>query len=1251
MGATFRLTMTQQNNSNSGLACPKIGSFNCNGMGNPSKRNLVLNWLKNKPEQIICLQETHSTPQVETDWKNSWGGDIIFNHGTSNSTGIAFLVKPNAANLTINNHRNISQGRATLVELEYDSLKLCLVNVYCPNNDDVSFLENIFLETLSRARDDQIIFVGDWNTVLNNMLDKQGGSTTHANSRCQNFLNESISDYGFSDIFRLNKGAEARVFTHFNKKYKTQSRLDFFLIQDSLVNLPVCDTEISHGYKSDHSYISLSLQGSTIAHGKGYWKINNSHLLDQNFINEIKKIIQNTKEDSFDSYRGLWDVIKIKIKQFAMTFGKKKKNETTVKKEKLKKDIEDCKNDPNLTNCTILQKKLFEAELDLNHLIDLEVRGAITRSRVRWTEEGERSTKYFFGLEKSNGKKKSISKLIDNDGNELTDQNNISSHVVNFYQNLYNSTNPSPTEIDNYVTSSELEQIPQEITETLEGPISLHEMDAIVNKLTNNKSPGWDGLSAEFYKTFWLDIRQIIYDCYLESIDSGCLSPSQRIGILTLIPKPKSPVELNYIKNWRPITLLNIDYKIFTHIAKNRIMKAIPSIISKTQSGFQAGRSTSDNLILMSMVLESFNNDSEQEGLLLQIDFEKCFDSVEHKFVFSTFEKLGFSDYIIKLIKVAFQACSSYANINGFLSAPIYILRGLHQGSPLSPILFLLVAQTFSNKLQINPNIRGLNISGVEILQSLFADDTDLFLKASIESVKAVMVELRTFAQYSGCKANIDKTRCIPLGRARFNTSLLASLKNVYGDDFITNNFTALGITYRNDGSLRDIVNSNYNDKLIKVRSWINRWNKRDLTLMGKCTIIKTLLFSQLTYLVSPLPRPDASFIRIFDTTIFHFLWGCKRDKIKREIITRNKEHGGLGLFYLSDFIIGLKTSLISKLLNNSFRHTWKEIMIKQLKFPNHITISVENGLAKINCHFTQDVLNCYTEWKISSANAALGSIDHCVWSNPAITDIGSKLWNKHLIDKGIFYISDFLSIDQSTLLNYDMFINKWELTPNTTISKTDYCNIIMGIRRYNCPSVNNRNIEFVDSNIKLQFLHPSTGQVKGSKIREKMYNCICPNDLLPLRQWVNDLNSQPIDWAVVLSNLFFFVSKNFKLIQFQYKLLMRITTCRYMRHKMKIVTDTPMCSLCNTYLETIPHIYLHCIHTNSFTKILEDFIKRKVDRNYRDPTKINFIVCNHTSQIINYFNIVAKWYILAKDFRQGKCRSGRVILSYLSFH
>ena len=97
----------------------------------------------------------------------------------------------------------------------------------------------------------------------------------------------------------------------------------------------------------------------------------------------------------------------------------------------------------------------------------------------------------------------------------------------------------------------------------------------------------------------------------------------------------------------------------------------------------------------MSLVLENFINNPDKEGLLLQVDFEKAFDSVEHAFLFSTLEAMGIGDYLIKLIKVAFQGCMSYANVNGFLSSPIYLMRGLHQGSPLSPILFLLVAQVF----------------------------------------------------------------------------------------------------------------------------------------------------------------------------------------------------------------------------------------------------------------------------------------------------------------------------------------------------------------------------------------------------------------------------------------------------------------------------------------------------------------------------------------------------------------------------
>ena len=91
----------------------------------------------------------------------------------------------------------------------------------------------------------------------------------------------------------------------------------------------------------------------------------------------------------------------------------------------------------------------------------------------------------------------------------------------------------------------------------------------------------------------------------------------------------------------------------------------------------------------------------------------------------------------------------SYANVNGYLSSPIYIGRGLHQGSPLSPVLFLLVAQIFSSKLENRQDIKGIAISGINILLSLFADDTDLFLKASIECLEAVISEIISFGIHS----------------------------------------------------------------------------------------------------------------------------------------------------------------------------------------------------------------------------------------------------------------------------------------------------------------------------------------------------------------------------------------------------------------------------------------------------------------------------------------------------------------------
>ena len=143
------------------------------------------------------MQEAHSTLTTESQWKRVWVGDILFNHGASNSTGVVVLIK-HTANIKITKKVEIILGRVTLLEVEYESIKHCLINVYSPNNDDVKFLKK---SNSCHPGTRYVSSAGDWNTVLNNALVKKSWAVTHANHKSQNFLNSMINDYGFSDVF------------------------------------------------------------------------------------------------------------------------------------------------------------------------------------------------------------------------------------------------------------------------------------------------------------------------------------------------------------------------------------------------------------------------------------------------------------------------------------------------------------------------------------------------------------------------------------------------------------------------------------------------------------------------------------------------------------------------------------------------------------------------------------------------------------------------------------------------------------------------------------------------------------------------------------------------------------------------------------------------------------------------------------------------------------------------------------------
>ena len=192
--------------------------------------------------------------------------------------------------------------------------------------------------------------------------------------------------------------------------------------------------------------------------------------------------------------------------------------------------------------------------------------------------------------------------LINDQGQELTEQPDIMNEVKVFYQNLYKS---KEIHIENVNLDEKLcdttPKLSDEEALSIEGPISYLEACSTLKKMQNGKSPGSTGFTTEFYKMFWKDLGYFIVNSINYSFSIGEFSSTQKEGIIICIPKPNKSKK--YIKNWRPITLLNITYKIATGCIANRLKQTLPNIVDLDQSGFISGRFTGDNIRLIYDVL------------------------------------------------------------------------------------------------------------------------------------------------------------------------------------------------------------------------------------------------------------------------------------------------------------------------------------------------------------------------------------------------------------------------------------------------------------------------------------------------------------------------------------------------------------------------------------------------------------------------------------------------------------------------
>ena len=236
--------------------------------------------VKSKKLLIYLLQETHCSENTTTNWSSEWGYKTLFSCCSSASGGVAILFHNNFDFQLERSYSN-PKGRFNICDIKTNQKIFTLATIYAPNDDDPAFFESFFSH-LQDFRCDDIILGGDFNLALNLEKDKKGGlAKTHAKE--VNAINEQATKFDLVDAWRVSHPDILR-YTWRRRKPEIHCRLDFFLMSQS----PTCNlthTDISAGFKTDHSMVTNQIGLHKNPGGPGFWKLNISFLSETEYIN------------------------------------------------------------------------------------------------------------------------------------------------------------------------------------------------------------------------------------------------------------------------------------------------------------------------------------------------------------------------------------------------------------------------------------------------------------------------------------------------------------------------------------------------------------------------------------------------------------------------------------------------------------------------------------------------------------------------------------------------------------------------------------------------------------------------------------------------------------------------------------------------------------------------------------------------------------------------------------------------------
>ncbi len=567
-----------------------------------------------------------------------------------------------------------------------------------------------------------------------------------------------------------------------------------------------------------------------------------------------------------------------------------------------------------------------------------------------------------------------------------------------FYQLLYSSNIQYESEeykeaLQSFIEKANICPLDEEAKALCEETITEKEILTSIKQLRNGKTPGTDGLSTDFYKFFWTDIKDLLYNSIQYAYKHGSLSIEQKRGIITLLPKKEK--NRLFLKNWRPISLLNTDYKILAKILANKLKKVLPLIIDEDQTGYIMGRYIGQNIRIIEDVIY-YTEKNNLPGIILSIDFEKAFDTVDWKYIKLALNKFNFGQNFIKWIDVIYNDIESCVMNNGHSSNYFSLYRGVRQGCPLSPYLFLIAVETLAINIRQDVNIQGIKVGNTEIKISQLADDTSCFL-ANLRSLENIIKTLSKFSKCSGLKINLEKTTAKYIGAYKNNDYYPHGLSWIKDDIF------TLGVLCTM--SAEENYTKNFKPRIEKLEYTLQMWRQRNLSIKGKITVVNCLALAPLIYLSSVKDTPLKVFQEV-KKIILKFIWNDGTPKIAYDILCQDIKHGGLKLCNYEVKVKALLLSWVTRLTNQS-EARWKKV--PELLFKQDLRKMFETKGAKLahNADIPAFYLNIYNNWSeihtIEPGNM-YEIQNETLWNNKFITIKGKSIhwteWSKNNVNK-----------------------------------------------------------------------------------------------------------------------------------------------------------------------------------------------------------------------------------------------------------